>query len=151
MALQSNLIWTVRQLAVLLEQYGKTRMQAMDLSPTQGIVLQYLLEHRNQKVYGVELHESLGLSKSSVSATLKALRQKGYLRMREDPKDDRKKQILLTEQADRAGQLLRECLLSQQARLCGGIPEQRLAELAADLSRMLRNVKQEMEQEAEAI
>ena len=111
-------------------------------------MLQYLLGHRNRKVYGVELHETLGLSKSSVSATLKALRQKGYLRMREDPKDDRKKQILLTEQADRAGLLLQECLLSQQERLCGGIPEQRLAELAEDLDRMLRNVKQEMEAEA---
>lgn len=148
MALQSNLIWTVRQLAVLLEQYGKARMEALDLSPTQGIVLQYLLGHRNRKVYGVELHETLGLSKSSVSATLKALRQKGYLRMREDPKDDRKKQILLTEQANRAGLLLQECLLSQQERLCNGIPEQRLAELAEDLDRMLRNVKQEMEAEA---
>lgn len=148
MALQSNLIWTVRQLAVLLEQYGKARMETLDLSPTQGIVLQYLLEHREQEVYGVELHEMLRLSKSSVSATLKALRQKGYLRMREDPKDDRKKQILLTEQADRAGQLLQECLRSQQARLCGGISEQRLAELAEDLDRMLRNVKQEMEAEA---
>ena len=83
MALQSNLIWTVRQLAVLLEQYGKARMEALDLSPTQGIVLQYLLGHRNRKVYGVELHETLGLSKSSVSATLKALRQKGYLRIAE--------------------------------------------------------------------
>ena len=90
MALQSNLIWTVRQLAVLLEQYGKARMEALDLSPTQGIVLQYLLGHREREIYGVELHETLGLSKSSVSATLKALRQKGYLRMREDPKDNRK-------------------------------------------------------------
>ena len=148
MALQTNLLWTVRQLAVLLEQYGKAQMEALDLSPTQGIVLQYLLEHREREVYGVELHEMLRLSKSSVSATLKALRQKGYLRTKENPKDDRKKQILLTEKAKDAEQILQECLLSQQERLCGGIPRQRLAELAEDLDRMLRNVKQEMEAEA---
>ena len=36
---------------------------------------------------------------ASVSSALKTLRQNGYLTLRDDPQDDRKKQIVLTEKA----------------------------------------------------
>ena len=95
--MHKNLMWTLKQLHLSLEQYGKIQLQDMDLSPTQGILLHYLLTHKGQDIYGVDLHTTLGISKSSVSSTLKALKQKGYLRMKENPLDDRKKQIVLTE------------------------------------------------------
>ena len=89
--MQRNLMWTLKQLHLSLEQYGKAQMKELDLSLTQGIVLHYLLAHEDQAIYAVDLHATLGISKSSVSSTLKSLKQKGYLRMAENPKDDRKK------------------------------------------------------------
>lgn len=57
-------------------------MQGMDLTPTQSILLQYLLAHKGQEICGVDLHTTLKISKSSVSSTLKALKQKGYVSLR---------------------------------------------------------------------
>lgn len=34
--MQTNLVWTLKQLYLVLDQYGKMQMQKMDLSPTQG-------------------------------------------------------------------------------------------------------------------
>ena len=143
--MQKNLMWTLKQLHLSLEQYGKIQLQDMDLSPTQGILLHYLLTHKGQDIYGVDLHTTLGISKSSVSYTLKALKQKGYLRMKENPLDDRKKQIVLTEKAYNAEQLIHTSLLAQQKRLCQEIPKQRLEWLEEDLDQMLSNLKKETE------
>lgn len=123
-------------------------MQDMDLTPTQSILLHYLLARKGQEICGVDLHTTLKISKSSVSSTLKALKQKGYVNLREDPMDDRKKQILLTEKAYNAEQLIQSSLLRQQKYLCEGIPTQRLQYLEEDLEQMLCNLKKEIEQEA---
>ena len=143
--MQKNLMWTLKQLHLSLEQYGKIQLEDMELSPTQCILLHYLLSHKGQDIYGVDLHATLGISKSSVSSTLKALRQKGYLSTKEDPLDDRKKQIVLTEKAYDAEQLIQASLLAQQKRLCHEIPKQRLEWLEEDLDQMLCNLKKEME------
>ena len=97
--MQENLMWTLKQLHLTLEQYGRTTMKDLDLSPTQSAVLHYLLAQKGQVVYAVDLHELLGISKSSVSSALKSLKQKGYLTTAGDPVDDRKKRIALTPKA----------------------------------------------------
>ena len=86
----------------------------MGLSPTQEVLLHYLLTHCQQDIYGTDLQAVLGISKSSVSAALKALRQNGYLTLQDDPRDDRKKQIILTGKAYGAEQAIREGLKLQQ-------------------------------------
>ena len=65
-----------------------------------------------------------------------------------NPMDDRKKQIVLTEKAYNAEQVIHSRLLIQQKHLCQEIPEQRLRWLEKDLNQMLCNLKKEMEQEA---
>ena len=62
--MKKNLMWTLKQLHFSLEQGGKQHLQEMGLSPTQGVVLHYLLTHRQQDIYGVDLHAELGISKS---------------------------------------------------------------------------------------
>lgn len=65
--------------------------------------------------------------------------------MKENPLDDRKKQIVLTEKAYNAEQLIHTSLLAQQKRLCQEIPKQRLEWLEEDLDQMLSNLKKETE------
>lgn len=145
--MQQNVMWTLKQLYLALEQQVKLRLKNIDLSPTQGVVLHYLLTHKEQDIYGVDLHTILGISKSSISSTLKALKQKGYLKMKVNPLDDRKKQIVLTDKAYNAQQLIDSGLIEQEKILCKEIPEQRLEFLEKDLDKMLCNLKSEIEQE----
>ncbi len=145
--MQQNVMWTLKQLYLALEQQGKLRLKNIDLSPTQGVVLHYLLTHKEQDIYGVDLHTILGISKSSISSTLKALKQKGYLKMKVNPLDDRKKQIVLTDKAYNAQQLIDSGLIEQEKILYKEIPEQRLEFLEKDLDKMLCNLKSEIEQE----
>lgn len=142
--MRKNLIWTLKQVYLAIEQYGKIQMKNMDLSLTQGMVLHYLLTHREQNICGVDLHTVLGISKSSVSSTLKVLKQKGYLDTSVTPLDDRKKQIVLTEKAYDAEQLIDSNLIAQHKRLCEGISEQRLEWFQKDLDKMLCNLQQEI-------
>ena len=93
----------------------------------------------------MDLHAELGISKSSVSSALKTLRQNGYLTLRDDPQDDRKKQIVLTEKAFSVEQTIQRGLELQQKQLCRGIPEEHLAWLEQDLEIMLRNQKKQTE------
>ena len=98
-ALSQNVMLTLKQLYLAMEQYGKSRMQDTDLTPAQATLLYYLLTHKEQGSYGFQLRATIGISKSSISATLKELRQKGYLSMEKTPMDDRKKRIILTQKA----------------------------------------------------
>lgn len=136
-------MWTLKQLHLSLEQYGKFQMKEMDISPTQGAVLQYLLSQKNRTAYAVDLHAALGLSKSTISSTLRVLKQKGYVMMTENPADDRKKQIILTEKAFDMEKTIEASLQEQQDRLCKEIPPQRLKRLEDDLAIMLENIKNE--------
>ena len=146
--MQKNIIWTLKQLNLALEQYGKIQMRQMDLSPTQGVLLHYLLAHKGRDIYGVDLHEKLGLSRSSVSSTLKSLKQKGFLKLQENPQDDRKKRIVLTPKAYDTEQMICAGLITQQQLLCQGIPGQKLQWLEEDLNQMLCNLKREINREA---
>ena len=141
--LQWNFIWTLKQLNLSLEQYGRRLMKDMDLSPTQGMVLHYLLTHKEQSVYAVDLHTILGISKSSISSTLKMLRKKGYLKMEENPSDDRKKKIVLTSKAYHVENIINANLQRQQRRLYREISDQHVRWLEEDLNTMLYNIKQE--------
>lgn len=142
--MQRNLMWTLKQLHLSLEQYGKAQMKELDLSLTQGIVLHYLLAHEDQAIYAVDLHATLGISKSSVSSALKSLKQKGYLRMAENPKDDRKKRIVLTDKAHHAERAIEASLARQQERLLKAIPDQHLKWLEDDLNLMLSHVNRQI-------
>lgn len=141
--MQGNLMWTLKQLHLSLEQYGRLQMKAIDISPTQGIVLQYLLSQKSQAMYAVDLHAALGISKSTVSSTLRGLKQKGYLIMTENPADDRKKQIVLTDKAFDMKKTIDVSLQEQQKQLCKAISPQRLKWLEDDLTIMLTNIRNE--------
>ena len=141
--MQDNLIWILKQVSLSLDQYTKDEMRNMELSPSQGIMLQYLLTCERQDVCSTDLHRVLGISKASVSSTLKILRQKGYLKMEGNTRDDRKKTIILTQKAYDAQQQICESLARQEQYLCRRIPTQRVKWLEEDLDQMLCNLKEE--------
>lgn len=147
--MSQSMMCILKQLHLAMEQYGKTQMQHTDLTPAQAALLYYLLTHKDQGNCGIRLHTTLGISKSSISSTLKMLRLKGYICTKGNPVDDRKKQIILTQKAYSAEQHIGAGLMAQQKLLCRQIPEPRLRQLTEDLEQMVRNLKAGMKREAE--
>ncbi len=67
------------------------------MSGVQVYFLVYILRHHPNGTYLTELCHEIGASKSTMSALIKKLREKGYLCFQEDPEDIRKKEVLPTE------------------------------------------------------
>lgn len=148
--MENTIILLLKQLNLCLEQYGREHMKNLDISPSQSLALDYLFSQKGHAVYATELHEKFGISKSAISATLKGLKQKGYLKMAINPEDDRKKQIILTSKAYEIKKQIDAGLLEQQARLCRQISEQHLKILESALQIMIHNIKQEPVRRKEA-
>ncbi len=140
--MKNNVILLVRQLNHSLEQCGREQMKRLDISPSQGLALHYLLSRTGHTVYATELHEKLGISKSAISSILKALKKKGFLDMASAVKDDRRKQIILTEKAFETEKQIEQSLAEQHNRLCRNIPKQNLEISETVLLSMISNIKQ---------
>ena len=106
-----------------------------------------MLSKKDQLVYAVDLHTALGISKSTVSSTLKALKKNGFIALMENPDDDRKKQIVLLDKAYHIEETLETSIKQRYRQLCKGIPEEHLVWLERDLAIMLSNIQNEMEWE----
>ena len=135
-----QIVGLLRQLNQSLEHEGREQMKRLDISPSQGLILHYLLSQKGRTVFSAELHRQFCMSKSALSTALKGLKQRGYLVMTTVPGDDRKKGIMLTDRAQEAEKQIREGLDLQQERLCRNIPEPRLKVLEGILHDMIRNM-----------
>lgn len=140
---ENNILWILKRLNLSLEHYGRELLKDWDMSPSQNMALDYLFSQKDKEMYATDLHTRFGISKSTISSTLKGLKQKGYLKMVINPADDRKKQIVLTEKAYEMEKMIEDSLQKRQACICKGIPEQNLEILKDSLRTMIHNIKQE--------
>ena len=139
--MRNNIALRVKRLNVLLEQYGRKQIKNLDISPSQCLLLNYLFSRKEGTVYATELHEQFGISKSAVSVLLKGMRQKGYLKIEVNPKDDRKKAIVLTPKAMGMQEQLNICLEKQQELLCKKISQEDMKIIERGLDIMTRNMR----------
>ena len=140
--MQNTLIDTLKQLSGQIDRWDRTRQSEPKLTGVQQAILLHLLGQKEREIYAVDLHEALGLSRSSISAALKGLEQKGCLTILRDPSDDRRKQLILSDSACRMRAQLEQEQQREQA-LCRGIPPGQLAEIRRGLEIMLQNLKTE--------
>lgn len=138
--MEDNILLLLRRLHLIVEQYLGSQMKMQDISPSQGFVLYSLYARRGRAAYASELHKELGLSKSALSVTLGALKEKGYLEITSSPADERKKQITLTEKAAALEDRMRTFLFQQQEALCRNIPPPRRDALKKELQTMIANI-----------
>lgn len=68
-----------------------------DMSGIQAYFMVYLLRHHPKGTYLTDISHETGVSKSTLSAQIKKLREKGYLYFQENPCDIRKKKVFPTE------------------------------------------------------
>ena len=75
----TQMIRLLKQLHLAMQRFGRNQMDHRDLSTAQHIMLEYLLNKRQETLYSTDLHKCIGISKAAVSATLKGLYAKGYV------------------------------------------------------------------------
>ncbi len=139
---KDSIIWLLKQLNLFLERDGKRVMKECKLSPSQIFLMNYLLDRQEGPAYATDLHSKLGISKSALSATIKSLKQAGYLALVSPQGDDRKKEILLTPKAHAMHQQIDWIVQKRQEVLCQGLSPEQLACLKESLATMLQNLKQ---------
>lgn len=84
-------------LAALQEVYQLRAFSALgDLLQGEALTLSYLAAHQGELVYPSDLSRELRLSRSRITGTLTALRQKGQVQMLHSQSDRRRVQVAIT-------------------------------------------------------
>lgn len=124
-----ELICMMKKIGLDLSARVDECLRSRDISGTQTYFLVYLLRHHPNGTYLTELCRETGLSKATLSALIKKLREKGYLFLRETPGDIRKKEVLPTEMLlAQKKELLRKARQMEQD-ICSGLNQKEKMEL----------------------
>lgn len=144
---EGNIVRLIKLINNCMNQYGKETMKDWDITPPQILMLYYLLNQQEEESYATDIHMKFNISKATISATLKKLRQNGYLKLMTDPADDRRKHIVLTDKAYRCHAHIEESLQQSQARLFRGVSQEDLDIMEKNLAIMAANIKQDIYKE----
>lgn len=98
----------------------------------------YILRHHPDGTYLTELCREIGVSKATLSALIKKLREKGYLYFLPEPDDIRKKKVIPTEKLAAEREELLEKAGQMEAGICGVLDPKEQAQLW-NLERKLLN------------
>lgn len=85
-----DIIWLLKEAGLALTRYDRDLLRIGNLTPAENHLLGYFLAHENLDLCATDLHQIFGISKPTVSALLKSLKQKGYLQIEILPQDERK-------------------------------------------------------------
>lgn len=92
------------------------------------------------------LAQKTGFSKATVCATLKKLREKGYVHMHLDRSDNRRKEITLTGRARQVEARVKQFISALAQALCAGVSQKDLRTTEKSLRVILKNAKGAKEQ-----
>ena len=91
-----ELIFMTKKIGLNLAAQLELRLKSGNVTGIQVYFLVYILRHHPKGTYLTELCHEIGVSKATMSALIKKLREKDYLYFHEEPEDVRKKKILPT-------------------------------------------------------
>ena len=120
-----SLLLTLRQINICLGLYENEQLSDSGMTFAQVFLL--------NEIFSMELCERVGFARSSISRTLKELRKNGYVRMRMDQADNRKKRVFLTPKAYVARRSVQEYMENLNRCLVREIPEGSLEGIAMSL------------------
>lgn len=131
-----ELLFMIKRIGLNLSAQLELSLKNRDLTGVQVYFLVYILRHHPDGTYLTELYHEIGVSKATLSALIKKLKDKNYLYFHENPDDIRKKKVLPTEK-----------LLAEKERFLQET-EQMEAEICSVLNRQekiqLKNLEQKL-------
>ena len=138
-----SLLLNLRQINICLSLYEDEQMSDSGMTFAQVFLLNEIFSMDTPCVCSTELCERVGFARSSISRTLKELRKNGYVRMRMDQTDNRKKRVLLTPKAYAVKESVQEYIENLNHCLVREIPEGSLEGIESTLRTILDNIQQE--------
>ena len=91
-----ELLYMMKKLSLNMTAQLELNLKNKSITGVQVYFLVYILRHHPNGTYLTELCREIGVSKPTLSALIKKMREKGYLDLHEDPDDVRKKKVLPT-------------------------------------------------------
>ena len=136
-----NLLLTLRQINICLSLYESEKLAASEMTFAQAFLLNEIFSMDSPCVCSTELCERAGFTRSSISRTLKELRKNGYVKMKMDKDDNRKKPIVLTPKAYAAESIVKDYIGNLNDCLVQEIPKHRLEGIESALHTILDNIQ----------
>lgn len=124
----------------IYERGFNSKIAEIDLTAAQCDILGFLHDNEHREVNPIDFEKALNLKKPTVTGLLKRLEEKGFIRITSSSKDNRYKQILLTEKAYFHQKQMIGHLKKMEEQLYQGISEEEKIELARLLNLMLKNM-----------
>ena len=91
-----DLLFMMKKISLDLAAQMDQCLKNSEMTGVQVYFLVYILRHHSKGTYLTELCREIGVSKATLSALIKRMREKEYLYFLEDPGDVRKKKVLPT-------------------------------------------------------
>lgn len=124
-----ELIFMMKKLSLNMTAQLELNLKNKSITGIQAYCLVYILRHHPKGTYLTELFREIGVSKPTLSALIKKLREKGYLNFEEDPADVRKKKVLPTEKLLAEGDRFIEKAGRMESEICSVLNRQEKVQL----------------------
>ena len=147
-----ELLFMMKKLSLNMIAQLELNLKSKSITGVQVYFLVYILRHHPNGTYLTELCREIGVSKPTLSALIRKMREKGYLDLHEDPDDVRKKKVLPTEKLLTEGNRFMEKADQMESEICSVLDRQEKVQLwnleeklLRQLDRMERNEKNRQE------
>ena len=147
-----ELIFKMKKLGQQMTAQLELNLSGKGMTGVQVYFMVYILRHHPKGTYLTELCRETGMSKPTLSALIKKLREKDYLYILADPDDVRKKKVLPTEKLAAEGEGFVRKAEQMETRICSVLDQQEKSrfgsleeKLLAQFARMERNEKSRQE------
>lgn len=140
-----ELLFMMKKLSLNMTAQLELNLKNQSITGVQVYFLVYILRHHPNGTYLTELYREIGVSKPTLSALIKKLREKGYLDFQEDPDDVRKKKVLPAEKLLTEGDRFMEKTDQMESEICSvlnGDEKEQLMNLEGKLLKQLYKMEQ---------
>ena len=141
-----ELLFRIKKIGLNLAALMELNLKNESITGVQVYFLVYILRHHPQGTYLTELCREIGVSKPTLSALIKKMREKGYLYFLADPDDVRKKKVLPTAKLIAEGDKFMEKADQMESEICSALDRKEQTQLW-DLEQKLINQLARMEHE----
>lgn len=124
----------------IYERNFNSKIAEINLTTAQCDLLGFLHENEGKEVNPIDIEKRFNLKRPTVTGLLKRLEEKGFIRLVPSIKDNRYKQIILTDKAQGHHQEMLTGLKEMENQLYEGISEEEKQELIGILNKMLKNM-----------
>lgn len=91
-----EMFFCLKKIGLHLSAQMELSLKNENMTGVQVYFLAYILRHHPEGTYLTELYQETGVSKPTLSALIKKLKEKGYLAFQAEPDDVRKKKVVPT-------------------------------------------------------